>query len=661
DAVNRVLHLPTVAEKTFLVTIGDRTVTGMVARDQMVGPWQVPVADCAVTTASLDSYYGEAMSIGERAPVALLDFAASARLAVGEALTNIAATQIGDIKRIKLSANWMAAAGHPGEDAGLYDAVKAVGEELCPQLGLTIPVGKDSMSMKTRWQEGNEQREMTSPLSLVISAFARVEDVRHTLTPQLSTEDNALLLIDLGKGHNALGATALAQVYRQLGDKPADVRDVAQLKGFYDAMQALVAARKLLAWHDRSDGGLLVTLAEMAFAGHCGVQVDIAALGDDHLAALFNEELGGVIQVRAEDRDAVEALLAQYGLADCVHYLGQALAGDRFVITANDQTVFSESRTTLRVWWAETTWQMQRLRDNPQCADQEHEAKANDADPGLNVKLSFDINEDIAAPYIATGARPKVAVLREQGVNSHVEMAAAFHRAGFDAIDVHMSDLLGGRIGLGNFHALVACGGFSYGDVLGAGEGWAKSILFNHRVRDEFETFFHRPQTLALGVCNGCQMMSNLRELIPGSELWPRFVRNHSDRFEARFSLVEVTQSPSLLLQGMVGSQMPIAVSHGEGRVEVRDDAHLAALESKGLVALRYVDNFGKVTETYPANPNGSPNGITAVTTENGRVTIMMPHPERVFRTVANSWHPENWGEDSPWMRIFRNARKQLG
>lgn len=439
------------------------------------------------------------------------------------------------------------------------------------------------------------------------------------------------------------------------------MRDVAQLKGFYDAMQALVAARKLLAWHDRSDGGLLVTLAEMAFAGHCGVQVDIAALGDDHLAALFNEELGGVIQVRAEDRDAVETLLAQYGLADCVHYLGQALAGDRFVITANDQTVFSESRTTLRVWWAETTWQMQRLRDNPQCADQEHEAKANDADPGLNVKLSFDINEDIAAPYIATGARPKVAVLREQGVNSHVEMAAAFHRAGFDAIDVHMSDLLGGRIGLGNFHALVACGGFSYGDVLGAGEGWAKSILFNHRVRDEFETFFHRPQTLALGVCNGCQMMSNLRELIPGSELWPRFVRNHSDRFEARFSLVEVTQSPSLLLQGMVGSQMPIAVSHGEGRVEVRDDAHLAALESKGLVALRYVDNFGKVTETYPANPNGSPNGITAVTTENGRVTIMMPHPERVFRTVANSWHPENWGEDSPWMRIFRNARKQLG
>ena len=661
DAVNRVLHLPTVAEKTFLVTIGDRTVTGMVARDQMVGPWQIPVANCAVTTASLDSYYGEAMSLGERAPVALLDFAASGRLAVGEALTNIAATQIGDIKRIKLSANWMAAAGHPGEDAGLYDAVKAVGEELCPQLGLTIPVGKDSMSMKTRWQEGSETREMTSPLSLVITAFARVEDVRHTVTPQLSTEDNALLLIDLGEGHNALGATALAQVYRQLGDKPADVRDAAKLKGFYDAIQALVAQRKLLAYHDRSDGGLLVTLAEMAFTGHCGIEADIATLGDDRLAALFNEELGAVIQVAAADRDAVEQILKDHGLGDCVHYLGRAVAGDRFTLTAAGHAVFSESRTRLRMWWAETTWQMQRLRDNPECADQEHDAKAIDADPGLNVKLSFDINDDIAAPFIATGARPKVAVLREQGVNSHVEMAAAFHRAGFDAIDVHMSDLLGGRIGLGNFHALVACGGFSYGDVLGAGEGWAKSILFNNRVRDEFETFFHRPQTLALGVCNGCQMMSNLHELIPGSELWPRFVRNHSDRFEARFSLVEVTASPSLLLEGMAGSMMPIAVSHGEGRVEVRDAAHLAQLESKGLVALRYVDNFGKVTETYPANPNGSPNGITAVTSENGRVTLMMPHPERVFRTVSNSWHPENWGEDSPWMRIFRNARQQLG
>ncbi|MBV4367940.1 phosphoribosylformylglycinamidine synthase [Erwinia phyllosphaerae] len=662
DAVHRVLHLPTVAEKTFLITIGDRTVTGMVARDQMVGPWQIPVANCAVTTASLDSYYGEAMALGERAPVALLDFAASGRLAVGEALTNIAATQIGSLKRIKLSANWMAAAGHPGEDAGLYEAVKAVGEELCPALGITIPVGKDSMSMKTRWQHGTEQREMTSPLSLVITAFARVEDVRRTVTPQLQPDrDNALLLIDLGRGVNALGATALSQVYRQLGDKPADVRDATQLAGFFNAMQALVAEEKLLAYHDRSDGGLLVTLAEMAFTGHCGIEADIAALGSDSLAALFNEELGAVIQVAAEDRQHVEQIFADHGLADCVHFLGHALPGDRFVITSGDSAVYSESRTTLRTWWAETTWQMQRLRDNPECADQEHEAKKNDLDPGLNVKLAFRPEEDVAAPYIAKGARPKVAVLREQGVNSHVEMAAAFHRAGFDAVDVHMSDLLAGRRGLEEFQTLVACGGFSYGDVLGAGEGWAKSILFNSRVRDEFETFFHRPQTLALGVCNGCQMMSNLRELIPGSEAWPRFVRNQSERFEARFSLVEVAASPSLLLDGMAGSRMPIAVSHGEGFVEVRDEAHLATLEHKGLVALRFVDNFGKVTESYPANPNGSPNGVTAVTNESGRVTIMMPHPERVFRTVSNSWHPAEWGEDSPWMRIFRNARKQLG
>ncbi|WP_165699896.1 phosphoribosylformylglycinamidine synthase [Chimaeribacter arupi] len=663
DAVKRVLHLPAVAEKTFLITIGDRTVTGMVARDQMVGPWQIPVADCAVTTASLDSYHGEAMSLGERAPVALLNFAASARLAVGEALTNLAATQIGGLKRVKLSANWMSAAGHPGEDAGLYDAVRAVGEELCPALGITIPVGKDSMSMKTRWQAGTEQREMTSPLSLVITAFARVEDVRRTVTPQLRTDkgDSALLLVDLGNGRNALGATALAQVYRQLGDQTADVHDAQQLAGFFNAMQALVADEKLLAYHDRGDGGLLVTLAEMAFAGHCGLDADIRALGDDHLAALFNEELGAVIQVSADQREAVEAVLAQHGLQACTHYLGRVTEGDRVVIRSGDKTVYSESRRTLRTWWAETTWQMQRLRDNPACADQEHQAKQQENDPGLNVNLTFAIDEDVAAPYIIRQARPKVAVLREQGVNSHVEMAAAFHRAGFDAVDVHMSDLLEGRRNLQDFHTLVACGGFSYGDVLGAGEGWAKSVLFNNQVRDEFEAFFNRPQTLALGVCNGCQMMSNLKELIPGAEHWPRFVRNQSDRFEARFSLVEVTASPSLMMQGMAGSRMPIAVSHGEGRVEVRDAAHLAELEHRGLVALRYVDNNGSVTETYPANPNGSPNGITAVTNASGRVTVMMPHPERVFRTVSNSWHPDNWGEDSPWMRMFRNARRQLG
>ncbi|MWP62165.1 phosphoribosylformylglycinamidine synthase [Gilliamella sp. Pas-s25] len=662
DAVKRVLHLPTVAEKTFLITIGDRSVTGMVSRDQMVGPWQVPVADCAVTTASFDSYYGEAMSIGERAPVALINFAASARLAVGEAITNIAATNIGDIKRIKLSANWMAAAGHPGEDAGLYQAVKAIGEDLCPALGLAIPVGKDSMSMKTTWQQDGEQKTVTSPLSLVISAFARVEDVRKTVTPQLRTDqDNTLLLVDLSNGHQALGATALAQVYRHLGQQTADVHNSKDLLNFYQAIQALVSQNALLAYHDRSDGGLFVTLAEMAFAGHCGVDVDISQLGHDVIASLFNEELGAVIQVANSCLDDVMACFKQFGLSHTVHALGRAKAGQQFIVRNKSAVVYSESRSMLRTWWAETTWQMQRLRDNPECADQEHQAKQNEDDPGLNVHLTFDPQTDIAAPYIAKGAKPKVAILREQGVNSHVEMAAAFDRAGFEAIDVHMTDLLSGRITLDPFSTLVACGGFSYGDVLGAGEGWAKSILFNQKVRDEFERFFHRKDTLSLGVCNGCQMMSNLKDLIPGANLWPRFVRNLSERFEARFSLVQIQSSPSLLFTDMAGSHMPIAVSHGEGRVEVSDDAHLTNLESSGLIAACYIDHYGKVTQQYPANPNGSPNGITAVTSEDGRATIMMPHPERVFRTVTNSWYPDNWGEDSPWMRMFRNARKQLG
>ena len=662
DAVKRVMHLPAVAEKTFLITIGDRTVTGMVARDQMIGPWQIPVADCAVTTASLDSYYGEAMSIGERTPIALLDFAASARMAVGESLTNIAPAYIQDLKRIKLSANWMSAAGHPGEDAGLYEAVKAIGEELCPALGITIPVGKDSMSMKTRWDEAGEQREMTSPLSLVITAFGRVEDARLTVTPQLSVGiENKLLLIDLGQGHNALGGSALAQVYRQLGHKTPDVHSAEQLAGFFNTIQKLIGEQKLLAYHDRSDGGLIVTLAEMAFAGHCGVNVDISAFDEDILAALFNEELGAVIQIRAQDSEYVSRCFAEAGLSAYLHDLGSAIEGDDIRINSRNTCVYQEKRSQLRQWWAETTWQMQRLRDNADCADQEHQAKLDLADPGLNAHLTFDIAEDIAAPYIMKGIQPKVAVLREQGVNSHVEMAAAFHRAGFNAIDVHMSDLLAGRVSLDDFQTLVACGGFSYGDVLGAGEGWAKSILFNPKVYDEFASFFARPDTLSLGVCNGCQMISNLRELIPGAELWPRFVRNRSERFEARFSLVEVAASPSLLLQDMVGSRMAIAVSHGEGQVEVRDQAHLQQLESSNLVSLRFVDNYGSVTEAYPANPNGSANGITAVTSIDGRATVMMPHPERVFRSVSNSWHPAEWGEDSPWMRIFRNARRQLG
>ncbi|CAK2018306.1 phosphoribosylformylglycinamidine synthase [Vibrio crassostreae] len=668
EAVDRVLRLPTVAEKTFLITIGDRSVTGLVARDQMVGPWQVPVANCAVTAASYDSYHGEAMSLGERTPVALLDFGASARLAVGEAITNIAATNIGDIKHIKLSANWMSPAGHPGEDAGLYEAVKAVGEELCPALGLTIPVGKDSMSMKTKWEENGEQKEVTSPLSLVITAFARVEDVRKTITPQLRTPDNleglgdtSLVLIDLGNGKNRLGATALAQVYKQLGDKPADVDNAAQLKGFYEGVQALVANDQVVAYHDKGDGGLFVTLAEMAFAGHCGVNADIAALGEDTLAALFNEELGAVIQVRNDDLDAVLSTLAANGLEACSHVIGSVEASDEVVIKSGADVVIQRNRTELRTIWAETTHKMQGLRDNPACADQEHEAKKDNSDPGLNVKLSFDVNEDIAAPFINTGAKPKMAILREQGVNSHVEMAAAFDRAGFEATDIHMSDILTGQAVLEEYNGLVACGGFSYGDVLGAGEGWAKSVLFNDSTRDQFENFFKREDTFSLGVCNGCQMLSNLRELIPGAEYWPRFVRNESERFEARFSLVEVQKSDSVFFNGMEGSRMPIAVSHGEGRVEVRDNDHLNAIENSGTVALRYVDNNGNQTQQYPNNPNGSPNAITGLTTTDGRVTIMMPHPERVFRTVANSWSPEGWGENGAWMRMFQNARKNVG
>lgn len=663
EAIDRILRLPAVAEKTFLITIGDRTVTGLVARDQMVGPWQVPVANCAVTAASYDTYHGEAMSMGERTPVALLDFGASARLAVGEAITNIAATHIGDIKHIKLSANWMSPAGHPGEDAGLYEAVKAVGEELCPALGLTIPVGKDSMSMKTKWDENGEQKEVTSPLSLVITAFARVEDVRNTITPQLRTDkgETSLVLIDLGNGKNRLGATALAQVYKQLGDKPADVDNAAQLKAFYEAIQTLVANQQIIAYHDKGDGGLFVTLAEMAFAGHCGVKADIAALGDDALAALFNEELGAVIQVRHHDLDTVLSTLTAHGLQACSHVIGRVEASDELAITAGEQSIVVRNRTELRTIWAETTHKMQALRDNPQCADQEFAAKQDNSDKGLNVSLSFDVQQDVAAPYIAKGVKPKMAILREQGVNSHVEMAAAFDRAGFETTDIHMSDILTGQAVLEEYQGLVACGGFSYGDVLGAGEGWAKSVLFNVQAREQFQRFFQREDTFSLGVCNGCQMLSNLKELIPGADLWPRFVRNESERFEARFSLVEVQQSDSLFFNEMVGSRMPIAVSHGEGRVEVRDTAHLAAIEQSGTVALRFVDNNGHATQQYPNNPNGSPNAITGLTTQDGRVTIMMPHPERVFRTVANSWHPDSWGENSPWMRMFQNARKNLG
>lgn len=663
EAAKRVLSLPTVAEKTFLITIGDRSVTGLVARDQMVGPWQVPVSDVAVTAASYDSYHGEAGAVGERTPVALLNHGASARLAVAEAITNIAAADIGELKRVKLSANWMAPTGHPGEDAGLFEAVKTVGMEICPQLGITIPVGKDSMSMKTTWEENGEKKSVTAPLSLIISSFARVEDIRKTLTPVLRTDkgETTLIYITLGERQNRLGGSALAQVYRQLGSKCPDLDVPVRLKGLFDSIQFLNRKDLLLAYHDISDGGLFTTICEMSFAGHTGVNVRLDNLGEENIPAMFAEEIGAVIQVKTEDAETVMNILSGHGLANCIFEIGSLRSDDRIVFTRDGNDVINEPRQFFRKIWAQTTYQMQALRDNPECARQEYEAKDESNDRGLFVELTFDINEDVAAPYISKGIAPKVAILREQGVNSHGEMAAAFNRAGFTCVDVHMSDVLSGRVKLDDFKGFAACGGFSYGDVLGAGEGWAKSILFNSTAADEFSKFFNRKDTFALGVCNGCQMMSTLAPLIPGADNWPRFVTNLSERFEARFVEVEIQDSPSVLFAGMKGSKLPIVVSHGEGRAEFKNAEHLANLEKSGLIAVRYIDHDGKTTEQYPLNPNGSPNGITSVTNTDGRFTILMPHPERVMRTVANSYHPDNWGEDSPWVRLFRNARVFVG
>ncbi len=556
----------------------------------------------------------------------------------------------------------MAAAGHPGEDARLYDTVRAVGMELCPQLGLTIPVGKDSMSMKTRWDEEGAEKSVTSPMSLVVSGFAPVVDVRQTLTPQLRLDKGAtdLILIDLGRGQNRMGGSILAQVYGKLGRQAPDVDDAEDLQAFFAVIQGLNADGLLQAYHDRSDGGLLTTVLEMAFAGHCGLSLNLDGLLDDAdeiPAVLFNEELGAVIQVRQDDTEIVLAQFSAAGLGDCVAVIGQPINNGYVSISLGGNEVFSGDRRLLQQQWAETSYRIQRLRDNVDCADQEFDALLEEDNPGLSVKLSFDVNQDIAAPYIKRGVRPQVAVLREQGVNGQVEMAAAFDRAGFTAVDVHMSDILSGRISLEDFKGLVACGGFSYGDVLGAGEGWAKSILFNARARDGFQAFFERSDSFALGVCNGCQMMSNLHELIPGSESWPHFVRNRSEQFEARVAMVQVQESPSIFLQGMTGSRLPIAIAHGEGHAEFENEAALLEADLSGTVALRYIDNHGKVTERYPANPNGSPRGITGLTTRDGRVTIMMPHPERVFRAVTNSWRPDEWQEDGGWMRMFRNAR----
>ncbi len=658
EALARVLSLPTVAGKGFLITIGDRTVTGMVNRDQMVGPWQVPVADCAVTTVAYDSYAGEAMAMGERTPLALFSGPASGRMAIAEAITNIAAAPIARIEDIKLSANWMCAAGSGREDEVLYDTVRAVGMEFCPALGITIPVGKDSMSMRTTWDEAGESKAVTAPVSLIVSAFSPVTDVRLSVTPELRTATgNRLLLVDLARGAQRLGGSALAQVYGAHDSRVPDVEDPALLKNFFAFVQQLIADQTLLAYHDRSDGGLVVSLLEMAFAGHCGLALDLGD-PDDALAMLFNEEAGAVLQVAETDLLAIREQAATLGLQDCLVDLGTAVPGELIDITVQGETLLAASRTALHQAWVQTSYRIQSLRDNPDCAREEFESIRED-DPGLSVALSFDPADDVAAPAVATGARPRIAILREQGVNGHVEMAAAFDRAGFTAVDVHMNDLDSGRFELDEFKGLVACGGFSYGDVLGAGEGWAKRVLFNQRLRDAFSGFFQREDSFALGVCNGCQMMSNLRELVPGADHWPHFVRNRSEQFEARLALVRVQESASILLEGMAGSHMPIAVAHGEGRAEFHDPAQLAAAEDH--VALRYISNELDVAERYPANPNGSPAGITGLCSADGRVTIMMPHPERVFRSVQNSWHPDDWGEEGAWLRLFRNARRWVG
>jgi phosphoribosylformylglycinamidine synthase len=783
EAAHLVLRAPTVADKTFLITIGDRGVGGLCSRDQCVGPWQVPVADCATTLLAFEGHAGEAFAIGERTPIAAINAPASGRMAVGEALTNLAAAPVRALSLVKLSANWMAAAGAPGEDAALFDTVRAVAIDLCPALNISIPVGKDSMSMRTRWTEDGATHDVVSPVSLIVSAFAPCDDVRLTWTPQLRTDagTTSLVLIDLASGQTRLGGSILAQVLGQAGGDVPDLDNPAAIRGLFAALAELRAASLVLAYHDRSDGGLFVTAAEMAFAGHVGVTIDIDAIGahraaddtgiraamasaervgvtrdavatgaretaegtglraalafakptgvtreadaigdttpaprgtgpsaqpveartphmratesgpestarragasqsdgDDLLAGLFAEELGAVIQVRDADLSSVLGILQSHQLDG--RLIGRVADDDVVRVARGGQELFSESRVALHRVWSETTWLMQSLRDNPACARQEYDRILDAGDPGITPVVRFDPPEydrirggsepgltsvarfdptqDVAAPWIATGVRPSIAILREQGVNGQVEMAAAFDRAGFEAHDVHMSDIIAGRVSLTSFRGLAACGGFSYGDVLGGGEGWAKSILYNARARDQFSAFFERPDSFALGVCNGCQMMAALKPLIPGAEAWPRFVKNASEQFEARLITVEIVPNPSLFFAGMAGSFLPVVTAHGEGRAvfERPDDAQ------RVIMSARHVDNRGQATETYPLNPNGSPGGLAAVTTADGRFTILMPHPERVFRSVQFSWHPDGWGEDSPWMRLFRNARVYAG
>ncbi len=679
DAAYRVLRHPAVADKTFLIAIGDRSVGGLCSRDQFVGPWQVPVADCAVTLLDYDGYAGEAYAIGERTPLALIDGPASGRMAVGEALTNLAAARVTGLDRVKLSANWMAAAGSPGEDAALYDTVRAVALELCPALGVSIPVGKDSLSMRTAWEEKGTGKEVIAPLSLVVTAFAGGADARATLTPRLRTDagDTELLLIDLGGGRNRLGGSILAQVYSRFGNEAPDVDSAPALKGFFEAIQALSREGLVLAYHDRSDGGLFATVCEMSFAGRCGVTLNLDALVFDQstddvdgfkraneeqlagrvreraLQALFAEELGAVLQIRAADRTRVMDLLRSFDLGNFSFLIGDINPRDEVVFNRNARPVLKEKRVDLQRAWSETSFRMQQLRDNPDCAQEEYDRVLDLTDPGISFQLGFEARN----LFVGKNSRPRIAILREQGVNSQVEMAAAFTRAGFEAVDVHMSDIIAGRRALEGFKGMAICGGFSYGDVLGGGQGWAKSILFNARARGEFEAFFGRGDTFALGSCNGCQMMAALKEIVPGARHWPAFGGNRSAQFEGRFVMVEVVDSPSILLRGMAGSRMPIATAHGEGRAEFQSPEDM----KKSMVAMRFVDNHGRPTETYPFNPNGSPAGITGLTTPDGRFTIVMPHPERVFRTVQMSWAPDHAGEDSPWMQMFYNARAWVG
>ncbi len=650
DAIFRVLKNPTVASKSFLITIGDRSITGMVARDQMVGPWQVPVADAAVTTTSLQGYTGEAMAMGERPPVALLNPAASARLAVAEALTNIASANIEQLGDIKLSANWMAAAGQKGEDQALFEGVKAIGMEMCPALGIAIPVGKDSLSMRTTWSDDGIEKAVTSPMSGVITAFAPVSDVRKTLTPELRQIDGSVLVrIDLSKGQFRIGASILTQVYKAIGTVTPDVDSFEDLKDFFNLIQDWNNRGLVQAYHDIGDGGLLATVAEMMFASRLG-----AALEPQTIESLFAEEIGAVLQLKATDWDALQAEIESSNLSDAIHLVGRVNNTDQLSING-----LILARAELQQAWAEVSHQIQRLRDNVETADQEFALIADQTHKGLIAQATYDLNEPVEAPFIAT-RRPNMVILREQGVNGHVEMAAAFDKVGFNTVDVHMSDLLAGRVDLQDFEGLVACGGFSYGDVLGAGGGWAKSVLFNPKLRDQFESFFNRESTFSLGICNGCQMLSQLAPLIPGADNWPRFHRNVSEVFEARAVNVRVEKSVSVLLQDMQGSILPIAVAHGEGRV-VASNEHLASLNSNDQVTLRYVDSLGQPTQHYPLNPNGSPEAITGVTSKDGRATIMMPHPERNFRALQHSWKPEDWNEDGAWLRMFRNARKFIG